>query len=95
MPYKSKWPHLDIPNCNILSYLYPYDKPISNKPLWIDAAVPEKSLSPSQMLSWVKRLAVALDKLGIKKEQAVVVFTPNHIFVPMVYLAAAGDASVA
>jgi 4-coumarate--CoA ligase len=91
MPIKSKWPDLDIPKCNILSYLFPKDKPVSEKPLWIDAGDPSNSLSAVQMLLWVKRLAVGLDKLGVKQAQAVMVFTPNHIFVPLVYLAAAGS----
>jgi len=91
MPYKSKFTPLDIPKCNILSYLFPPDKPLSDKPLWMDAANTANSLSPAQMLSWVKRFAVGLDKLGVGEEQAVMVFTPNHIYVPMVYLAAAGS----
>ena len=91
MPHKSKFPLLDIPRCNILSYLYPTNRPISTKPQWIDAADPSNSLSPAQMLSWIKRLAVGLDQLGVKKDAVVMVFTPNHIFVPMVYLGAAGS----
>ena len=57
----------------------------------MDAADPSKSLSPAQMLQWVKRLAVGLDRLGVAKGEAVMVFTPNHIFVPLVYLTAAGS----
>ena len=43
------------------------------------------------MLSWVKRFAVGLDRMGVKESRAVMVFSPNHIFVPMAYLAAAGS----
>ncbi|KIX08219.1 uncharacterized protein Z518_02875 [Rhinocladiella mackenziei CBS 650.93] len=91
MPYSSPFPPLDIPKCNILSYLYPPGKALSTKPLWIDAANPSHSLSAAQMLSWVRRFAMGLDKLGIGQQQAVMVFTPNHLYVPMVYLAAAGS----
>lgn len=91
MPYSSPYPPLDIPKCNILSYVFPPGKTLSNKPLWIDAANPSHSLSPAQMLSWVKRFAVGLDKLGVGQQEAVMVFTPNHLYVPMVYLAAAGS----
>lgn len=34
---------------------------------------------------------MGLDQLGIGQREAVMVFTPNHLFVPMVYLAAAGS----
>lgn len=91
MPFSSPWPDLDIPKCNILSFLFPPDKPISTKPLWIDAADPSDSLSAAQMLGWIKRFAVGLDKIGIAKGEAVMVFTPNHLYVPMAYLAAAGS----
>jgi acyl-CoA synthetase (AMP-forming)/AMP-acid ligase II len=43
------------------------------------------------MLSWVKRFAVGLDRLGVKQQEAVMVFTPNHLYVPMAYLSAAGS----
>jgi acyl-CoA synthetase (AMP-forming)/AMP-acid ligase II len=94
MIYKSPYPDIDIPKCNILSYLFPPGKAPSNKPVWIDAADPSRSLSCAQMLSWVKRFAVGLDKLGVGKGQVVMVFTPNHLLVPMAYLAAAGSSRV-
>ena len=90
MPYSSPFPPLDIPKCNLLSYLFPPGRTLSTKPLWIDAANPSNNLSPVQMLSWVKRFAVGLDRLGVKEQQTVMVFTPNHLYVPMIYLAAAG-----
>ncbi|EXJ84529.1 hypothetical protein A1O3_05198 [Capronia epimyces CBS 606.96] len=91
MPYSSPFPPLDIPKCNILSYLFPPDKAVSDQPLWLDAADTSHSLSPAQTLSWVKRFALGLDKLGVAQQQAVMVLTPNHLYVPMVYLAAAGS----
>lgn len=91
MPYSSPFTPLDIPKCNILSYLFPPGKKVSEKPLWIDAANPSHSLSPAQMLSWVKRFAVGLDRLGVQQQEAIMVFTPNHLYVPMAYLGAAGS----
>lgn len=91
MPYKSPWPLLDIPKCNVLSWLYPPGKKVSTDPLWIDATDPSLNLSPAQMLEWIKRLAVGLDKLGLEKGEALMVFTPNHIYVPLAYLCAAGS----
>ena len=57
----------------------------------MDAANPENSLSSAQMLQWVKRLAVGLDRLRVPKGEAVMVFTPNHLYVPLAYLTAAGS----
>ena len=91
MPFKSTFPDIDIPKCNILTYLFDDGKPLSTKPLWMNAANPADSLSPTQALAWVKRLAVGMDKLGIPEDRAIMVFTPNHLFVPVVYLAAAGS----
>jgi len=43
------------------------------------------------MYMLVKRLAVGFDKLQIPTNGAIMVFSPNHIFVPAVYLASAGS----
>jgi 4-coumarate--CoA ligase len=94
MPFKSIYPDLDIPQTNILSYLFPPDQEPSDEPIWIDAAETSKSLSPRQLLQWVKRLADGLDKLGVAKQEAVLIYTPNHIFVPVAYLGIVGSGRV-
>jgi 4-coumarate--CoA ligase len=91
MVHKSKFGDIDIPRCNILSYLFPSDKTPSARPVWRDARSPGKWLSPAGLLRWVQRFAVGLDRLGIATNEAIMVFTPNHIFVPVVYLGAAGS----
>ncbi|KAJ9653553.1 hypothetical protein H2198_007273 [Neophaeococcomyces mojaviensis] len=91
MPFKSPLPDIDIPKCNILSYVFAGDRSNRTEPLWIDAANPTNSLSLSQMHMLVKRLAAGFDKLHVPTNGAVMVFSPNHIFVPTVYLAAAGS----
>jgi 4-coumarate--CoA ligase len=91
MPFKSPYPDIDIPKSNILSYIFGDGKSLSTKPQWMDASDPSNSLSPAQMVSWVKRFAVGLDRMGIPEAVAVMVFCPNHIFVPMAYLATAGS----
>jgi 4-coumarate--CoA ligase len=91
MPHKSPYADIDIPKCNILTYIFGDGQSLSNEPLWIDAADPSNSLSPAQMLLWVKRFAVGLDQMGVPEQRAVMVFCPNHIYVPMAYLAAAGS----
>lgn len=91
MVYKSKYPDLDIPQCNLLSYLFPRDKPLLTVPLWINADRCEDSLSPAAMLLWVQRFALGLHRLDVPENEAIMVFTPNHLFVPVVYLGAAGS----
>jgi len=94
MTYKSIYPLLDIPETNILSYVFPKGEEPSDKPIWIDAKERELSLSPRQALPWIKRLAVGLDRLNIGRGEAVMIFTPNHIFVPVAYLAIVGSGRV-
>jgi acyl-CoA synthetase (AMP-forming)/AMP-acid ligase II len=91
MIYTSPWPHLQIPKCNLLTYLFPHGTTPSDKPLWRNADNPSDSLSQAQMLSWVKRLAMGFDRLGVSEQEAVMVFTPNHLYVPVAYLAAVGS----
>ncbi|KAL4914625.1 hypothetical protein BDW62DRAFT_219918 [Aspergillus aurantiobrunneus] len=81
----SVFPPLSIPKSNILSYLYPPNQTVSDKPIWIDAANPARSLSPRQMLAWVRRLGYGLDRLGVAPGRVVLICTPNHIFVPVAY----------
>jgi 4-coumarate--CoA ligase len=90
MYYASPFPQLDIPKVDILTYLFPPGETPSNDPLWIDSSNPKSSLSPAQLLQWVKRLAFGLEKTGMKKGEVVMIYTPNHIFVPVAYLGIVG-----
>lgn len=94
MFYQSTFPLLDIPKSNILSYLYPRNQTVSDKPVWIDADDPDHSLSPRQALSWVRRLGYGLDRIGVGKNEVVMVYTPNHIFVPVAYQGIVGSGRI-
>ncbi len=85
--------NIDIPSTDILTYLFGSGTP-PDKPVWIDAVDPRKFLSPRTLLQWVKRLAVGLDRLGVKPEEVVLIFSPNHIFVPVAYLGTVGSRRV-
>lgn len=92
MPFKSKLPDIDLFSGNILSYLFPPGTSHKDeKPLWIDAKDPDKSISASQTRTLIGRLALGLDRLQIPKNTAVMVVAPNNIYVPLVYLTAAGS----
>ncbi len=91
MPFKSVHPDLDIPKVDLLTYLFPPGVKPRDTPIWIDSDDPEKSLSASQLLGWVKRLAFGLEKMGIMKGEVIMIHTPNHIFVPAAYLGIVGS----
>lgn len=90
MPFSSLFPPLDIPTVDILSYLFPPGQTPSTTPLWIDSQNSKNSLSPAQALQWVKRLSFGLQRLGLKRGDVVMIYTPNHIFVPVAYLGIVG-----
>lgn len=59
--------------------------------MWYDAADPKKNLSPRRALQWIKRLGLGLDRIGVKHGEIVMIYTPNHIFVPVAYLGIVGS----
>lgn len=89
MTYTSPFPTLDIPQTNILSYLFEQGS-VSEAPLWHDSKDASINLSPKQLLQWVKRLGFGLQRLGLKKGDVVMICTPNQIFVPVAYLGIVG-----
>lgn len=89
MPISSPYPVLDIPQQNILTYLFG-NGPALKEPLWFDSKSPDKNLSPDQLLQWVKRLGHGLERLGIEKGEVVMLCSPNSIFVPAAFLGIVG-----
>ncbi|KAI9812438.1 MAG: hypothetical protein M1827_004669 [Pycnora praestabilis] len=90
MPFKSPYPDLDIPKTDILTYLFPPKSEPSDEPIWLDAAYPSTYLTPRQLLQWIKRLAVGLKKQGLRPGDVAMIFTPNHVYVPVAYLGIVG-----
>ncbi|KAF1993552.1 4-coumarate-CoA ligase [Amniculicola lignicola CBS 123094] len=90
MPSQSPF-RIDIPATDLLTYLFPESKEPPEIPLWIDADDISNSLSPRQLFSWVKRLGLGLQGLGLEKKDVVMVYSHNHIFVPVAYLGIAGS----
>lgn len=94
MHFTSPYPDVKIPRSNILSYVFG-QSPASQEPLWLDSSDPSKSLSPSQVLQWVRRLGFGLERrLGLARGDVVMICTPNHIFVPVAYLGIVGAGCV-
>lgn len=90
MPLQSPYPPLDIPKVNILSYIFAPDEVVPDTPLWIDSVDDSISLSLPQVKLWCKRIAIGLDRLGVKPGSVVMIYSPNHIFVPTAYLGIVG-----
>ncbi|VUC20034.1 unnamed protein product [Clonostachys rosea] len=90
MPYTSRYPALDIPSSNILTYLFPDPPTTSREPLWFDSKDPSKNLSPAQLLNWVRRLGCGLQRLNLSRGDVVMICSPNQIFVPVAYLGIVG-----
>jgi len=91
MVIQSPYPPLDIPQTDLLSYLFPPGATPSSNPIWLDAANPENCLSPKQGINWIKRLAIGLDRMKVPAQEPVMILTPNHIFVPVAYLGIVGS----
>ncbi|KAF2094440.1 4-coumarate-CoA ligase [Rhizodiscina lignyota] len=85
MPQQSPF-QIDIPATDIFSFAFPPDEPLSDKPLYLDAADTSKSLSPRQVVQWVKRLGLGLQRVGLKEGDVAMVFSSSHIFMPVMYL---------
>jgi 4-coumarate--CoA ligase len=90
MVIKSPFPSIEIPESNILTYLFPENEEPFDEPLWLDSRNVQHSLTPKALLQWVKRLSFGLEKLGHQRGDVVMIFTPNHIFVPVAYLGIVG-----
>jgi acyl-CoA synthetase (AMP-forming)/AMP-acid ligase II len=93
MPLKSQF-WVDIPSSNVLDWIFPQDKEPSDTPLYIDADNTANSLSLRQVLQWVKRLQIGLDRLGVQKGEAVMMYSSNHIFIPVLYYAVVGSGRI-
>ena len=92
MPQKSKVPDLTIPASNILDFVFaPDDSVPPTASIWHDSVNPSNALTKAQGLHRVKRLALALDNLHIPEQSVIMIFTPNHICVPIAYMGIVGS----
>ena len=91
MPFSSPFPSLDIRKCNLLDYLFPRKNAPSDTPIWIDSKDTDQHLTSRSLLQWSKRLALGLDHIGSKPGEVVMIFTPNHVYVPVAYLGIVGS----
>lgn len=93
MVFESVHRSLEIPECNILSFLFPNSN-AGEEELWTYAEDEQKSLTAEAALLLVRRVALGFDNLGIPSSSSILLISPNHIYVPILYLAAAGSGRV-
>ena len=93
MPYKSPYV-IDLPQTDLLTYLFSSNGNHGHDAIWLNAANTSLSLSKCQAQLLIKRLAVGLKKLGVKQGDVVMIFSPNHIFVPVAYLGIIGYGAI-
>lgn len=89
MPFVSKQPSLKIPECSILDYLFAKEAP-SDEPLWIDSTDVNHFHSAKSGLAVARRLGFGLQQIGVQSGDRCLLFTPNHIYVPVAYMAIVG-----
>ncbi|KAI4212297.1 MAG: hypothetical protein LQ351_005010 [Letrouitia transgressa] len=90
MPFQSAFPPLAIPKKNLVSYIFQPGQTLPDTPIWIDAKDPQQRVSPRQTRELILRLGAGLDKISTRRGQVVMIFTPNHVFVPAVYMGIVG-----
>lgn len=86
MSFVSKLESLPLQRSSILDFLFPSHTAISDKPLWIDATDTSRWHSPKSALALAKRLGFGLEGLGVRPGDRCLLFTPNHVMVPVAYI---------
>lgn len=94
MMVKSRFPDLNLPQTDILSYLFPPGEATDDTPIWMDAEEPSRSISASTLEAWVRRLGHGLQQSGIDVGDVVLVCSPNHVIVPVAYLGIIGYGAI-
>ncbi|KAF2193159.1 acetyl-CoA synthetase-like protein [Zopfia rhizophila CBS 207.26] len=85
MPFLAKQ-HSRIPTEDILSWSIDSPQYDLDKPVYIDAANPQRTISARQGRSLIRKLAAGLRKQGLKKGDCVVVASFNDLYYPILAL---------
>jgi acyl-CoA synthetase (AMP-forming)/AMP-acid ligase II len=87
MPLKSRWT-FTLPDVVLPTYLFDSPtKPLSDKPLLIEAKSPETHyLTQSTLRLWCQRFAAGLRANGLQNGDRVLLFSGNTLFFPVVLI---------
>lgn len=86
MPLKSRW-SIEIPNITLPSLLF--TSPTHVLPevdVFLDAECPQNKLSLNAFRLWSQRFAAGLRRSGLQDGDRVLLFSPNNIFFPVVFM---------
>ncbi|KAK1543158.1 hypothetical protein CPAR01_03791 [Colletotrichum paranaense] len=88
MIFSSKY-KIDIPQVDVLSYVFGTSPPDGDLPIFVDAEKPAQSLRKSEFETCVKKLAGGLRQtLGIQNDDVVLAYTENSAWYPVIILGA-------
>lgn len=75
---------IDIPPINVVSYVFSSGTDSSRQsPQYFDAVSPSKCYSLSQAEGFVKQVGLGLQRLGLKPDDKVFLFSNNRLFFPV------------
>ncbi|KAL3457962.1 hypothetical protein BJX64DRAFT_302297 [Aspergillus heterothallicus] len=97
--------HIDIPISDVASFVFSSGTPASRQaPQYFDASAPSKNFSLAQAEVYVKQIASGLEKLGLRPNDKVLLYSNNSLYFPVllwavlagrcVFTAAAPSASI-
>lgn len=86
MPLKSRW-NIEVPKTTLPSLLF--TSPTHVLPevdIFLDADCPQQKLSLNAFRLWSQRFAAGLRRYGLQDGDRVLLFSPNNIFFPVVFM---------
>jgi 4-coumarate--CoA ligase len=86
MPIKSRW-NIDIPKISLPRLLFTSSTgPLPNIDIFFDAESPAQKLTLDSFRLWSQRFAAGLRHAGLQDGDRVLLFSPNNIFFPVVFM---------
>ncbi|PSN69630.1 4-coumarate-CoA ligase-like protein [Corynespora cassiicola Philippines] len=85
MPFLAE-EHIDIPNKDILSWIFDDQKYDQDKPIYIDATNPTRTISSRQARSTIRKLCAGFQAEGLEDGDCVCVVSFNDIYYPLAFL---------
>ncbi|KAF2013565.1 4-coumarate-CoA ligase-like protein [Aaosphaeria arxii CBS 175.79] len=85
MPFLAE-EHIDIPNKDLLSWMFDDQKYDQDEPIYIDAADPSRTISSRQARSIIQKLAAGFKAIGLQKGDCVCMLSFNDIYYSMAFL---------
>jgi len=87
MTISSRW-NIDVPRCSLQQWIFgSATGPLPDTPIFIDPEQPEKNfLSKKTYRLLGKRVALGLQKAGLKNGDRVLLFSGNNLFFPSVFI---------